>query len=168
MSRGDRDFLPVSAARFAPSDLDSEESLHTVDDDEDGEASAYEDCVDAELDDSAEFGRREEEVRRRRFVDIGDEDITFRGKADDRRSVRSDASGEQNQRARMSDSEETTPKILDGSRLEGNSSRRFSRIDRNNRSSEYGRAVTWSDDYEGDRGIERRVKNDRGKRGGRI
>src|SRR5664279_2920149 len=138
MSRSDRDFLPVSAARFAPSDLDSEESLHTVDDDEDGEASAYEDCVDAELDDRAELGRREEEDRRRRFVDIGDEDITFRGQADDRRSVRSDASGEPNRRVGMLDTEETTPKLLEGGKSERNSSRRPGRIDRTNRSSEYG------------------------------
>src|SRR5664279_6442216 len=83
-----------SAASYTPSDDDSDRSVHTIDEVDDGEISSYEDCVD----DGANVGspppltrtdgrstdadrkhderqtRRDELRVRRRYVDIGDED----------------------------------------------------------------------------------------------
>src|SRR5664279_3170029 len=85
------------ASSFAPSDYDSDGSLHTIDDDTDAEISSYEDCVDDgenDVDDdrrahsqqmdrtaveSESIGSRHAATRR--FVDIGDEEITFRDRA---------------------------------------------------------------------------------------
>src|SRR5664279_4992600 len=76
-----------SAASYAPSEYDSDGSLHTIDDDSDGALSSYEDCIDDGRDETGD-GHRSTATgsglidpyigARRRFVDIGDDDVTFR------------------------------------------------------------------------------------------
>src|SRR5664279_1920968 len=85
-----------SAANYAPSEYDTDESLHTIDDVDDGDDSDYEDCIDDGRDEATDGGRPAAigsglidpySQTRRRYVDIGDEDITFI----DRYAARTDA-----------------------------------------------------------------------------
>src|SRR5664279_4656706 len=108
-----RDLLPPSAARYAPSDFDSEESLHTIDDDDDGEISSYEDCLEEEVDAVNRYQEEQVDARvfttqRPSYVDIGDEEITFRASGD--QAARIEPHPQQAGRRASVESGETIPK----------------------------------------------------------
>src|SRR5664279_2019645 len=74
------------AASYAPDEYDSDGSLHTVDDDANSDVSSYEDCIDDARDETTDRRTTASDRglvdpyigSRRRFVDIGDDDVTFR------------------------------------------------------------------------------------------